>query len=71
MEYKKEIIKRINSLSGSRSPYEVYCDWVKCCALSIQNSCDIFRGRAWEKREEEYLQTIGGSKKEGKVFSEM
>ncbi len=33
---KREIIKRINALSGSRSPYEVFCDWVKCYALAIQ-----------------------------------
>lgn len=71
MEYKKEIIKRINSLSGSRSPYEVFCDWVKCCTLSIQNSCDIFQGKVWEEREKEYLQTIKQYGEGGKIFSEM
>lgn len=71
MEYKKEIIKRINSLSGSRSPYEVFCDWVKCCALSVQNNCDIFREKVWEKREKEYLQTIERYGEGGKIFSEM
>ena len=71
MDYKKEIIKRINSLSGSRSPYEVFCDWVKCCALSIQNSCDILGGEVWEKREKEYFQTIERYEEDWKVFSEM
>lgn len=39
MNYTKEIIERINKLSGSRSPYEVFCDWIKCSAISIQNAC--------------------------------
>lgn len=38
MDYKKEIINRINGLSGSRSPYEIFSDWVKLMALAIQNA---------------------------------
>ena len=68
---KREIRKRINALSGSRSPYEVFCDWVKCYTLVIQNSCDIFRGEAWRKREKEYLQTIRPYGEKGNAFAEM
>ncbi len=71
MEYKKEIIKRINDLSGSRSPYEVFCDWVKCMGLSIQNGCTFFHNSIWKAREEEYLKTIQPYGELGKVFSEM
>lgn len=72
MDYKKEIIQRLNGLSGSRSPYEVFCDWVKCFALAIQNQCMIFRRDAvWEKREEQYIQAIRPYGESGKVFSEM
>lgn len=72
MEYKKEIINRINSLSGSRSPYEVFCDWVKCSALAIQNQCMVFRqGKLWEEREARYMQTIGAYGRDGGMFAEM
>lgn len=59
MDYKKKIIKELNALSGSRSPYEVFCDWVKCMALSIQNASTPFNHDAlWMKREEDYIRTI-------------
>lgn len=58
MNYEKEIVKKINELSGSRSPYEVFCDWIKCTALAISNFTDIQKDSIWRKREEEYLKTI-------------
>lgn len=58
MDYEKEIVKKINELSGSRSPYEVFCDWIKCTALAISNFTDIHKDTVWQKREEEYLKTI-------------
>lgn len=57
MNYKKEIIKIINELSGSRSPYDVFCDWVKCMALAIQNSCQLVHNGTWQAREAEYIKT--------------
>lgn len=71
MDGKREIIKRINGLSGSRSPYDVFCDWVKLMALSIQNQCSIFDDKMWRKREDEYLKTIGPYGVDGKEFAEM
>lgn len=58
MNYEKEIVKKINELSGSRSPYEVFCDWIKCTALAISNFTDFRKDTVWQKREEEYLKTI-------------
>ena len=71
MNKKKELIKKINELSGSRSPYEVYCDWVKCMALALQNSCCMFQDETWAKREEEYIKTIRVYGEDGKQFAEM
>ena len=53
MDRTKEIIKVINSLSGSKSPYQVFADWIKCVALSISQSCIKIK-----KREQQYLDTI-------------
>lgn len=70
MDYKKKIIERLNGLSGSRSPYEVFCDWVKCCAIAIQNACQI-GGDLRCKREEQYLQTIKPYGEQGAAFGDM
>lgn len=68
---KKEIIKIINGLSGSRSPYDVFCDWVKCMALSIQNNCSFYGTSVWQEREEEHIKTIHPYGTDKKKFSEM
>lgn len=53
MDYKKEIIKCINDISGKYSTYEVFADWVKMQALAISQS-------VWhmESREKEYLDIV-------------
>ncbi len=66
-----EIIERINRLSGSRSPYEVFCDWVECSAIAIQNSCRLSRDKLRTAREEQYRQTIRPYGKDGVLFDEM
>lgn len=71
MDYEKEIVKKINSLSGSRSPYEVFCDWTKCLAIAISNSSDLFEGTLWKQREEDYLKTIRPYGKDAVQFAEM
>ena len=53
MDRTKEIIKAVNSLSGSKSPYQVFSDWIKCVALSISQSCLKIK-----KREQQYIETI-------------
>ena len=71
MNKKKEIIKCIDALSGSRSPYEVFCDWVKCMAFSIHNSCWPVHDTVWRAREEEYLNTIRSYGNDGVHFGDM
>lgn len=53
MDNTKEIIKRINKMSGRLSAYQVFCDWIKCFALSISNA--MLKN---QKREKEYAETI-------------
>lgn len=58
MNAKKEIIKKIQSISGRYSPYTVFSDWIQCSALAIQNACTIPHTKLWEAREKEYLDTM-------------
>lgn len=58
MENQKEIIKIINGISGKYSPYEVFSDWVKCCALAVSNTSTIIQDKVWENRENEYIATM-------------
>ena len=55
MEYKKEIIKAIESMSGRYAPYNIFSDWVEMCALSIQNAVSMIHNRIWRQREELYM----------------
>lgn len=58
MDRTKDIIKMIDSLAGSCSSYEVFCDWVKCMALAIQNSVCMIHDSVWKGREDDYIRTI-------------
>ena len=56
-------------MSGGYSEYEVFTDWVLCCAVSIQNACCMIEDRKWKEREEEYLSVYRKYRKNH--FSEM
>lgn len=72
MNRKKDIINTIRSISGKYSEYEVFTDWIRCCALSISNSLDILHGKVWQDRERTYLDTIKKyTAKEAKEFARM
>lgn len=58
MDRTKDIIEIIDSLAGSCSSYEVFCDWVKCMALAIQNSMCMIHDSVWKRREDDYIRTI-------------
>ena len=58
MNRKKDIIKIINSIAGKYSAYEVFSDWIRCCSLSISNSCQLLKDKVWHDREQMYLDTI-------------
>ena len=71
MSAKKEILDRINALAGEYSPYQIFSDWVQCCALAICNACHL-PGKIWNAREKEYLAVIGRHSKPTQVaFAEM
>lgn len=71
MNRKKDIIEIMMKMSGSRSPYEVFCDWVKCSAIAIQNASCVFHGDTWKKREQQYMETIKPYGAKGESFGEM
>ena len=61
MNEKKEIIRRIQRISGQWSPYQVFTDWVECVALTIQNGCYAFckgEDELYQKREQRYCSII-------------
>ena len=69
---KKEIIKTIQSMSGSYAPYNIFSDWIELCALSIQNACCLVHGEVWKKREDLYKAIAKKySEDEMQKFSEM
>lgn len=69
---KKEIIKTINSMSGSQSPYNIFCDWIELMALGIANSLCVIHGATWQEREKRYLQIAEKySKADMKKFVDM
>lgn len=71
MNYKKEIIDRIEKISGKYSAYEVFTDWIRCCSLSIANAVTIHR-KVWKDREKMYMDSISRyTKEEAEIFAEM
>lgn len=59
MDRKKDIIKIIEKMSGQYAPYEVFSDWIRCCALMIENSLHpFFHNKVWEMREKEFTDTM-------------
>lgn len=73
MNHKKEIVNTLQKMSGKYSAYEIFSDWIKCCALAISNQSDLFRdNETWESREQEYLATIQKyTAEEAKEFTRM
>ncbi len=52
------IVDIIRKLSGSYSEYQVFCDWIQCSAIAIQNASCLIHDKLWEKREKTYLEVI-------------
>ncbi len=71
-DYKGKIVKSITSMAGTFSEYEIFTDWVKAMALSIQNSCWIIHDKYWQEREKMYVAIAEKHGSEGIIkFSEM
>lgn len=58
MDYKSEIVKKINEMAKYYSGHQVFRDWIEVYALSIANFCEPKGTPVWEKREQQYLSTI-------------
>lgn len=58
MDRKKDIINCIESMSGKYSSYEVFTDWIRCCALATSNSVHMLHNKIWQDREQAYMDTI-------------
>lgn len=67
MGYKKEIAKKLNSMAGRYSGYEIFCDWITTMAISISNSSDVLHGPVWQQRERTYMDIVH---KHGEVITE-
>lgn len=72
MDFRKDIIKHLQAISGKYSMYEVFTDWIKAASLSIENATTIICGGVWEEREKEYISVINRyTNEEQSRFSEM
>lgn len=72
MDEKKQIVEKIVKMSGSYSAYNIFSDWVECCAISIQNSCSLHKNEVYMQREEMYKKIMNKySEKQQKEFAEM
>lgn len=58
MDGKKEIIKILNGMSGKYSGYEIFTDWIRLLALSIEQITHMIYDKVWQEREQLYLDTI-------------
>lgn len=77
---KKEIMDCIRNLSGAKSPYEVFYDWVTSMAMMYANLKGNFLGpehlsenerKIYEDREDLYEKATKGYPDEAAAFSEM
>lgn len=58
MDRKKEIVNLIQGMAGRYSAYEIFTDWIRCFALSIEQSTHLIRDEDWHKREQSYIDTM-------------
>lgn len=72
MNAKKQIEEIILSISGKYSPYEVFSNWIQCCAIAVANACTFKHDDVWRRREEDYAGIISRyTEKEQQSFSKM
>ena len=54
MDYKKYIVKNIQTFSGKYTQYRIFSDWIQMMALAIQNTCILWKPIR-DQREQQYL----------------
>lgn len=69
---KEHIIDMLTKMSGKYSAYEIFSDWIRCCALTISNSCQLIHNKVWKDREQSYIDTMRKyTHEEQMIFCEM
>ena len=58
MNRKTDIVKMLQEMSGKYSTYEIFTDWIRCLALSIEQSTHFIRDEEWHRRERDYINTM-------------
>lgn len=58
MNRKTDIVKMLQEMSGKYSTYEIFTDWIRCMALSIEQSTHFIRDEEWHRRERDYINTM-------------
>ena len=53
-----KIIETIHGINDGYSPRQIFCDWVKACALCTVNSFALIHNKIWEEREKEFKNTM-------------
>ena len=61
INHQKELLKLFNGLSHRHSHWQVFSDFCEIVAITFSNAVDLIQR---DKREERYLQIIGGYKRE-------
>lgn len=54
MSHKENVVKMIQEISGSQSPYQVFSDFVTMLAISIANASAFRHDDVWKDREKRY-----------------
>ena len=75
-EIKKQFSSKLKSLSGSRSPHQVFSDWLEIAAIALHQlpyqSGELPKDNAYEALEAQYLERVKAYKREElNSFSEM
>ena len=75
-EVKKQFGSKLKSLSGSRSPHQVFSDWLEIAAITLHqlpyHSGELAKDNAYEVLEAQYLEQVKAYKREElNSFSEM
>ena len=58
MNRKTDIVKMLQEMSGKYSTYEIFTDWIRCMALSIEQSTHFIKDEEWHRRERDYINTM-------------
>lgn len=64
MDYEKEFLKTLDSMTGKYDPYRVFGDWVAAMAITIRNACHLARNARWQEWEKRYLDIVKNYEKD-------